>query len=87
MKSEGEDSGMVGGEWRESGGEMAGGEMRDRGGETAGSGFFMKEIGESGRGDGLDWMELVSVEVLRGEGEREERKGFLGEQRGMRGRE
>merc|ERR1712083_147498 len=45
---------------RESGGETAGG-------DTAGSGFFKKGMGDSGSGEGLDWTELVSVEVLRGE--------------------
>ena len=36
-------------------------DTRDGGGET----------GWSGRGDGEEWTEVVSVEVLRGEGERE----------------
>lgn len=66
---------------------IVGGEMSDTGGDTAGEGFFMNGMGDSGSGDGLDCTELVSVEVLRGEGEREDRKCFLGEDKGMRGRE
>jgi len=64
-----------------------GGEMRETGGDTAGEGFFTKGMGDSGTGDGLDCTELVSVEVLRGDGEREDKKGFFGEDKGRRGRE